>query len=151
PQGASDRRPLDHLAPRVGGQVGPPLAFICYPLTGACGPVCGFSSIEVSMSGTCLVTGGAGFIGSHLVEALSKQGRRVRVLDDLWTGAAPTLEGLSGVELVRGDVGDPAAVARAAEGAELVFHIAALASVQKSVEAPAESHRVCATGTLHVL
>jgi UDP-glucose 4-epimerase len=103
------------------------------------------------MSGTCLVTGGAGFIGSHLVEALARQGRRVRVLDDLSTGVASNLDGLAGVELVRGDVGDPAAVARAAEGAELVFHLAALASVQKSVEAPAESHRVCAAGTVHVL
>lgn len=103
------------------------------------------------MSGTCLVTGGAGFIGSHLVEALAKQGRRVRVLDDLSTGLAANVEQLPGVELIRGDVGDPAAVGRAAEGCELVFHLAALASVQKSVEAPAESHRVCATGTLHVL
>lgn len=103
------------------------------------------------MGGTCLVTGGAGFIGSHLVEALAGQGRRVRVLDDLSTGVAANLAHLPGVELIRGDVGDPVAAERACDGAELVFHLAALASVQKSIEAPAESHRVCATGTLHVL
>src|SRR5262249_12278049 len=54
-------------------------------------------------------------------------------------------------EVVEADVGDPAAVARATEGAGVVFHLAALASVQKSVEAPPETHRVCATGTLNVL
>ena len=103
------------------------------------------------MSDVCLVTGGAGFIGSHLVEALTAAGWRVRVLDDLSTGLADNLAGLSGVELVRGDVADPDAVARAIEGSKVVFHLAALASVQRSVEAPADSHRICATGTLHVL
>jgi UDP-glucose 4-epimerase len=100
---------------------------------------------------TYLVTGGAGFIGSHLVEALSGDGLKVRVLDDLSTGLAENLAGLAGVELIQGDVSDPDAVARAIEGIEVVFHLAALASVQRSVEAPADSHRICATGTLHVL
>jgi UDP-glucose 4-epimerase len=99
----------------------------------------------------CLVTGGAGFIGSHLVEALAADGWHVRVLDDLSTGQADNLAGLAGVDLVRGDVGDPDVVARVTHGAEVVFHLAALASVQRSVEAPADSHRICATGTLHVL
>jgi UDP-glucose 4-epimerase len=99
----------------------------------------------------CLVTGGAGFIGSHLVEGLAAAGYGVRVLDDLSTGVVENLAALPGVELVRGDVSDPDTVARATEGAEVVFHLAALASVQRSVEAPADSHRICATGTLHVL
>ena len=62
---------------------------------------------------TCLVTGGAGFIGSHLSEGLASAGWRVRVLDDLSTGVAANLAGLSEVELIQGDVSDPDAVARA--------------------------------------
>jgi UDP-glucose 4-epimerase len=102
------------------------------------------------MSTLSLVTGGAGFIGSHLVEGLLAAGRRVRVLDDLSTGQASNLAGLD-VELVQGCVGDPAAVAGAMKGVETVYHLAALASVQRSVEAPADSHHVCATGALNVL
>ncbi len=103
------------------------------------------------MASLVLVTGGAGFIGSHLVESLVRAGRRVRVLDDLSTGQPSNLAHLENVELVRGDVADAATVRDAVEGTDLVFHLAALASVQKSVEAPAESHAVCATGTLHIL
>jgi UDP-glucose 4-epimerase len=104
------------------------------------------------MKPLCLVTGGAGFIGSHLVEGLIAGGWRVRVLDDLSTGQQENLAHLApGPEMIVGDVGDVAAVARAIEGVAVVFHLAALASVQRSVEAPAESHRICATGTLHVL
>jgi UDP-glucose 4-epimerase len=103
------------------------------------------------MPSLVLVTGGAGFIGSHLVERLVKTGRRVRVLDDLSTGQPGNLAHLENVELVRGDVADASAVRDAVNGTDLVFHLAALASVQKSVDAPDESHAVCATGTLHVL
>ena len=104
------------------------------------------------MNELSLVTGGAGFIGSHLVEGLVADGWPVRVLDDLSTGLASNLAHLSPApEVIAGDVGDPGAVARAMQGVGLVFHLAALASVQRSVEAPADSHRVCATGTLHVL
>lgn len=100
----------------------------------------------------CLVTGGAGFIGSHLVEALTATGRRVRVLDNFDTGLRSNLDGIRPApEIVTGDVADSACVTRAMEGVNIVFHLAALASVQKSVEAPAESHRVCGTGTLVVL
>lgn len=104
------------------------------------------------MSKLCLVTGGAGFIGSHLVEALTALGRPVRVLDNFSTGLPANLRSIQpSPEIVEGDLTDPAAVDRAAAGADAIFHLAALASVQRSVEAPAESHAICATGTLHVL
>src|SRR4051812_36693017 len=101
---------------------------------------------------TCLVTGGAGFIGSHLVEALTATGRTGRVLDDLSTGLPENLAHIvPAPELVRGSVADPVAVAGAVAGCEAVFHLAAMASVAKSIEDPLASHAVCATGTLNVL
>lgn len=105
------------------------------------------------MDETYLVTGGAGFIGSHLVEALVRQGRRVRVLDDFSTGLRANLEPIdsSAVEMIDGDVTDAAVVGRAVGGISVVFHLAALASVQRSIEAPADTHRICAGGTLNVL
>jgi UDP-glucose 4-epimerase len=104
------------------------------------------------MSELCLVTGGAGFIGSHLVAELTARGWPVRVLDDLSTGQRANLaEVVPAPEFAEGDVADPAAVARAMTGVTVVFHLAAVASVQRSVEDPASTHRVCATGTLHVL
>src|SRR5438067_13853330 len=104
------------------------------------------------MTDVCLVTGGAGFIGSHLIEGLTAAGRRVRVLDNFDTGLASNLAGLKPApEIITGDVADADAGKKAIEGVNVVFHLAALASVQKSVEAPAESHRVCGTGTLLLL
>src|SRR5437588_9616845 len=105
-----------------------------------------------TMRELCLVTGGAGFIGSHLVEGLTAAGYRVRVLDNFLTGLRANLAAVSPApEIVEGDVGDPAVVERATSGVGLVFHLAALASVQQSVENPAATHRTCATGTLNVL
>src|SRR6476646_2978965 len=99
-----------------------------------------------------LVTGGAGFIGSHLVETLTARGRRVRVFDNFSTGLRSNLDAIrTAPEVVTGDLGDPDAVARAVQGVNVVYHLGALASVARSVEAPAASHQACATGTLHVL
>ena len=99
-----------------------------------------------------LVTGGAGFIGSHLVEALVARGGEVVVLDDLSTGKRANLAAVSGrIEFHDGSVSDPAAAARACAGVDVVYHQAALASVPRSVEAPLESHAACATGTLVML
>ncbi|MHB1424699.1 MAG: SDR family oxidoreductase [Gemmataceae bacterium] len=104
------------------------------------------------MSDISLVTGGAGFIGSHLVESLIRQGRHVRVLDDFSTGLRTNLAHVEPApEILDGDVADPAAVQRAAQGVDVIYHLAALASVQRSIETPDDTHRVCATGTLQVL
>jgi UDP-N-acetylglucosamine/UDP-N-acetyl-alpha-D-glucosaminouronate 4-epimerase len=101
---------------------------------------------------TYLVTGGAGFVGSHLALALVRHGARVRVLDNLSTGRRDNLAPVTGqVELVSADVADAAAVGRAVAGCEVVFHQAALASVPRSVEDPLATHAACATGTLVVL
>src|SRR2546421_4864293 len=101
---------------------------------------------------TILVTGGAGFIGSHLVEALVRRGDRVRVLDNFVTGKIENLVAIADdVELLSGDVCDEAAVKRAVAGCDVVFHQAALASVPRSIEEPLATHAACATGTLIVL
>ena len=102
--------------------------------------------------GRCLVTGGAGFIGSHLVDALLEAGHAVRVLDDYSAGKLENLAAAGArVEVVRGSVADAEAVANAVAGCEVVYHLAAIASVTKSVETPLISHEVIATGTLQVL
>jgi UDP-glucose 4-epimerase len=100
----------------------------------------------------CLVTGGAGFIGSHLVDALLARGDRVRVLDDFNTGKDVNLRGVANrIELRRASITDPAAVAEAVKGCQVVYHLAALPSVARSVEEPLATNEVCVTGTLHVL
>ena len=101
---------------------------------------------------SCLVTGGAGFIGSHLVHGLLAEGYRVRVLDNLSTGHRANLEDvLDRVDFVEGDICDTQTAKQATEGIDVVFHQAALASVPFSLEYPLESHRACATGTLSML
>jgi UDP-glucose 4-epimerase len=101
---------------------------------------------------TYLVTGGAGFIGSHLVEALVSRGDRVRVLDNFSTGRHENVAHLRGkVDVISGDVDNEAAVKQAVAGCDVVFHQAALASVPRSVEDPLATHAACATGTLVVL
>jgi UDP-glucose 4-epimerase len=100
----------------------------------------------------CLVTGGAGFIGSHLVEALTASGRRVRVFDDFSTGLRENLAHIKPEpEIVEGTLVDKRAVADAMAGVNVAYHLGAIASVQRSIESPDVSHEVCATGTVHVL
>ena len=99
-----------------------------------------------------LVTGGAGFVGSHLVEALLARGDRVRVLENLATGRKENLASVwDRIEFADGDVTDAATVEKAVAGADFVFHQAALASVPRSVDAPLETHSACVTGTLLLL
>jgi len=107
---------------------------------------------RASRVATCLVTGGAGFIGSHIAEALVRRGDRVRVLDDLSTGSTDNFAGFAdSVDFIRGDVRDAQAVRRATEGVQYVFHQAALVSVTRSVEDPITTHDIGITGTLNVL
>jgi nucleoside-diphosphate-sugar epimerase len=98
-----------------------------------------------------LVTGGAGFIGSNIAEALSKRGDRVRVLDNFVTGRRENLAAIGAADLVEGDLRNPADVARAVDGVEGVFHEAALRSVPRSVDDPTSSNDVNITGTLNLL
>ncbi len=99
-----------------------------------------------------LVTGGAGFIGSHIAEALVGRGDRVRVLDNLCTGKLSNLVPVRDrIEFIEADLNDAAAVGRAVAGVDCIFHEAALASVPRSVEKPLETNAACVTGTLSLL
>jgi len=99
-----------------------------------------------------LVTGGAGFIGSNLVEALLKQGHAVRVVDNFSTGHRHNLEPyLADIELVEGDLQSYERASKAVHGMEVVFHEAALPSVPRSVQDPLTTNAVAVTGTLNVL
>jgi UDP-glucose 4-epimerase len=99
-----------------------------------------------------LVTGGAGFIGSHIVTRLVGEGHDVRVLDNLCTGSLENLAHIDGhFEFVHGDAADSIACTRAADGIEVVFHQAALASVPLSIERPQDTHRACVTATVNLL
>lgn len=99
-----------------------------------------------------LITGGAGFIGSHLVQTLASQGNFVRVLDNFDTGSRETLQSLDAeFELVEGSVADAACVRRAVQGVDYVLHQAARGSVPRSVEDPMGTHDANITGTLQVL
>ena len=98
------------------------------------------------------MTGGAGFIGSNLVRCLVASHEEVRILDDLSTGARENLADCNGApELIVGDVRDPETIRSAVEGVEVVYHLAALPSVARSVADPLASHQVNVNGTLNVL
>ncbi|MCE5271896.1 SDR family oxidoreductase [bacterium] len=100
----------------------------------------------------CLITGGAGFIGSNLARFLLGQGCRVHILDDLSTGRQENLSRIqSEVDFIRGDIRDLDTVRKAMQGCELVFHLAALPSVPRSIADPETSHSVNVNGTLNVL
>jgi UDP-glucose 4-epimerase len=102
--------------------------------------------------GNHLVTGGAGFIGSHLVDALLERGDKVRVFDNLSTGKRENIERVrSKIEFIEGDLANREDVERALDGIDIVFHQAALASVPRSVAAPLDTNAACVTGTVTLL
>ncbi|QDT31886.1 SDR family oxidoreductase [Thalassoglobus polymorphus] len=106
-------------------------------------------SLELS---TCLVTGGAGFIGSHIATELVEQGCTVRVLDNLSTGHLKNIAHLEGkLTFIEGNVSDAETVRKAVEGVDTVFHQAALPSVPVSIENPMATHDACVTGAINVL
>ncbi len=99
-----------------------------------------------------LVTGGAGFIGGHLAESLARDGVAVRVLDDFSTGSPANLTAIADrVEIVRGTITDESTVRQAMRGVDTVYHLAARASVPRSVAHPWDSHEINAGGTLRLL
>jgi len=104
------------------------------------------------MARKVLITGGAGFIGSHLARAMAARDHSVRILDDFSSGKRTNLSDLEGrVEIVEGSILDEATLDRALDGVELVYHQAAIPSVPRSMAAPVASHQANATGTLNVL
>lgn len=104
------------------------------------------------MAISCLITGGAGFIGSSLARALVGRGDKVRVIDNFFSGKRENLADVAkDVELIEADIRDEAALGRALAGVELVFHEAAIPSVPRSLADPIGSHDANATGTLKVL
>ena len=98
-----------------------------------------------------LVTGGAGFIGSHLTEELVRRGERVRVVDNLVTGKRQNLAHIAEVEFLQGDLADPAVARRAVDGVDFVLHQAAIPSVPRSVQDPLTSHVANIDATLNLL
>lgn len=98
----------------------------------------------------CLVTGGGGFIGSHLVELLLKNGATVKVFDNFSSGRRENLQGLA-VQIIEGDIRDENGVQAAVRGVDTVFHLAALCSVAGSIHDPVATHEVNVTGTLMLL
>ena len=104
------------------------------------------------LSGIALVTGGAGFIGSHIASALAADGARVRVLDDLSTGHRENIDEIGGnIDFIQGSVADEALLNTVLEDVELVFHEAAIPSVPRSVEAPRQTHIASVDGTFSLL
>jgi UDP-glucose 4-epimerase len=99
-----------------------------------------------------LVTGGAGFIGSHIVRRLVAEGAVVRVVDDLATGRVERLEGLGdSIEWIRGDLADPSVTEEVVAGVDTVLHQAAIPSVQRSIRDPVTTNRANVNGTLNLL
>ena len=106
----------------------------------------------MSLTGKVVVTGGAGFIGSHIAETLARSGAKVLIVDNLSTGHRENVEELSGdVELVEGSVADRELMNRVLSGAEVVFHEAAIPSVPRSVEDPEQTHIASVDGTFNLL
>jgi nucleoside-diphosphate-sugar epimerase len=106
----------------------------------------------MSLSGIVLVTGGAGFIGSHIAGALAESGARVRIIDDLSTGYRENLEAIDGeIDFIEASLADESAISRAMEDVELVFHEAAIPSVPRSISNPQATHIACVDATFSLL
>lgn len=106
----------------------------------------------MSLSGIVLVTGGAGFIGSHIAQGMAALGARVRVIDDLSTGYRENLEEIGGdIDFQQASLADEKALRRALEDVELIFHEAAIPSVPRSVKNPVETHVACVDATFSLL
>jgi nucleoside-diphosphate-sugar epimerase len=106
----------------------------------------------MALTGIALVTGGAGFIGSHIAATLAERGARVRIIDDLSTGHLANIEEIGGdIDFVRASLNDDEALRRALAGVEVVFHEAAIPSVPRSVEQPRETHEACVEATFALL
>jgi nucleoside-diphosphate-sugar epimerase len=106
----------------------------------------------MALSGIALITGGAGFIGSHIAAALAAAGARVRIVDDLSTGYRENVSEIAGdVDFVQASVADETALRSALEDVELVFHEAAIPSVPRSVENPRQTHVASVEGTFSLL
>jgi nucleoside-diphosphate-sugar epimerase len=106
----------------------------------------------MGLSGIVLVTGGAGFIGSHIVDALVESGARVRVVDNLSTGYLRNLEDVSDrIDFLQGDLADESIAQKAVENVELIFHEAALPSVPRSIANPRETHLASVEATFNLL
>jgi nucleoside-diphosphate-sugar epimerase len=106
----------------------------------------------MALTGTVVVTGGAGFIGSHIAAAVAAQGGRVRIIDDLSTGHRENIDEIQGdVDFVQGSIADSALLEKVLADVELVFHEAAIPSVPRSVENPRQTHIASIDGTFSLL
>lgn len=106
----------------------------------------------MSLTSKVLITGGAGFIGSNLADELIRQGAKVVIIDNFVTGFRENLEEIKGdFEFIEGDLNDDEKLLKAIQGVEIIFHEAALPSVPRSVENPAETHQACVNATFNLL
>lgn len=106
----------------------------------------------MALTGTALVTGGAGFIGSHIAAGLMKAGAKVRIIDDLSTGYRENIEDIGGdIDFIQATLADESAVRKALAGVELVYHEAAIPSVPRSVENPRQTHIASVDSTFTLL
>lgn len=105
----------------------------------------------MSLSGIALVTGGAGFIGSHIARALVERGLRVRIIDNLSTGYLDNIAEVGEVDFINASINDKDALKRALENVEIVFHQAAIPSVPRSINYPIETHDASVNGTFSLL
>src|ERR1043165_7142475 len=106
----------------------------------------------MALSGIAVVTGGAGFIGSHIAASLVESGAKVRIIDNLSTGYEKNIQAVGpDVDFIKGDVGDEQVLKKALNDLELIFHEAAIPSVPRSVDRPSETHQASVDATFKLL